>query len=317
MRARLQREAEAARAEAAAARAELAAARDDAAGARAQLRDAEEALMQQQGLQRSALTALETEMEAAAERAAHEAAEAQARVAALQAETEVAVRRAEAAEAQLVEMRQAAEAQAEGRMVAGADTRVKGIAAAEGGLGGTRVGKRGHRRSSTDEGSVVAALRQLRRQEDTSSPLGGRSRISPAVSRDMSPLSSRDRLDDLARGVVHAQRDAAGEFELGAAELLRSSPDRHGSVEATAAAEARATHAEAALSAAREEQAAVRAEAAEAVAAAAAAAAAANERAESAEVPACPQVDQGPCLLCGPCSPATPSRRRAHRWLTI
>ena len=246
--------------------------------------------MQQQGLQRSALTALETEMEAAAARAAHEAAEAQARVAALQAEAEVAVRRAEAAEAQLVELRQTAEAQAEGRMVAGAgaDTRVRGIAAAENGFEGTRMRKQGHRRSSTDEGSVVAALRQLRREEDTSSPLGGRSRRSPAMSRDMSPSSSRDRLDDLARGVVHARRDAAGEFELGAAELLRSPPDRHGSVEATAAAEARATDAEAALSAARAEQAAVRAEAAEAVAAAEAEAAAANERAESAEVPALP-----------------------------
>lgn len=252
--------------------------------------------MQQQGLQRSALTALETEMEAAAVRAAHEAAEAQARVAALQAESEVAVRRAEAAEAQLVELRQTAEAQAKGRMVAGAgaDTRVRGIAAAENGLEGTRMRKQGHRRSSTDEGGVVAALRQLRREEDTSSPLGGRSRRSPAMSRDMSPSSSRDRLDDLARGVVHAQRDAAGEFELGAAELLRSPPDRHGAVEtaavaeATAAAEARATDAEAALSAARAEQAAVRAEAAEAVAAAEAEAAAANERAESAEVPALP-----------------------------
>lgn len=136
-------------------------------------------------------------------------------------------------------------------------------------------------------------------------------------SRDMSPSSSRDRLDNLARGVVHAQRDAAGELELGAAELLRASPDRHGSVEAAAEAEVRATDAEAALSAARADQAAVRAEAAEAVAAAVADAAAANERAESAEVPACPQVDHGPCLLRDPCSPATPPCRRAHRWLTI
>ena len=201
---------------------------------------------------------------------------------------------------------------------------MKGIAAAAGGLEGTRMRKRGHRRSNTDEGSVVAALRQLRREEVAPSPLGGRSGMSAAMARDMSPSSSPDRLEDLARGVVHAQRDAAGELELRTAELLRSSPGRHGSVkataaaeEATAAAEARAADAEAALSAARAEQAAVRAEAAEAVAAAAAEAAAANERAESAEVPACPQADHGPCSLHGPCSPATPApRRRAHGWRT-
>ena len=145
-------------------------------------------------------------------------------MAALQAETEVAVRRAEAAEAQLVEMRQTMESQAEGRVEAkaGADPLVKGIAAAAGGLEGTRMRKRGHRRTHSDDGSVVAALRQLRREEVGPSPLGGRSRTSAAMARDVSPSSSPDRLDDIARGVVHAQRDAAGELELQTTELLRS-----------------------------------------------------------------------------------------------